>query len=159
MRTFLEQEDVRVVMTRTDGAGLYDASASNKKVDDMKKRIARMEQEKPDAVVSIHQNSYHEESVSGPQVFYHPSSQQGKRLAELMQRQLVAGMKPEKERTAKENASYYLLRKTSAPTVIVECGFLSNRQEADRLCDPLYQEKLAWNIHLALLQYLNEAAS
>ena len=155
VKEFLEQEDIRVVMTRESQEGLYDPDASNKKVDDMKKRIALMEKEKPDVVVSIHQNSYHDESVSGPQVFYYPTSAEGKKLAELMQAQIIQGMKPQKERTPKENGSYYLLKKTSAPIVIVECGFLSNRQEAEYLCNPLYREKMAWNIHLAIVRYLN----
>ena len=73
----------------------------------MKKRIAIMEKEKPDAVISIHQNSYHEESVSGPQVFYYNGSVEGKKMADIMQAQLIQGMKPEKERVAKENSSYY----------------------------------------------------
>lgn len=156
VRDFLEEEDVRVIMTRETAEGLYDKNASNKKVDDMKKRIVIMEKEKPDAVISIHQNSYHEESVSGPQVFYYNGSVEGKKMADIMQAQLIQGMKPEKERVAKENSSYYLLKKTSAPIVIVECGFLSNSREAEYLCTPLYREKMAWNIHLAVLRYLNE---
>lgn len=157
VQEFLEQEDVRVIMTRETQDGLYDKNASNKKVDDMKKRIAIMEKEKPDVVVSIHQNSYHEENVSGPQVFFYNGSTEGKKLAEIMQEQIVRGMKPEKERVAKENGSYYLLKKTSAPIVIVECGFLSNSREAEYLCTPLYREKMAWNIQLAILRYLNES--
>lgn len=155
VRDFLEQEDVRVVMTRETQEGLYDKNVSNKKVDDMKKRIAIMEKEKPDAVISIHQNSYHEESVSGPQVFYYNGSVEGKEMADIMQEQIIRGMKPEKERAAKENSSYYLLKKTSAPIVIVECGFLSNSKEAEYLCNAHYREKMAWNIHLAVLRYLN----
>ncbi|NLL80596.1 MAG: N-acetylmuramoyl-L-alanine amidase [Clostridiales bacterium] len=156
VQEFLEQEDIRVIMTRETADGLYDKNASNKKVDDMKKRIAIMEKEKPDAVISIHQNSYHEENVSGPQVFYYNGSIEGKKMADIMQGQIVCGMHPEKERVAKENGSYYLLKKTSVPIVIVECGFLSNSKEAEYLCTPLYREKMAWNIHLAVLRYLNE---
>lgn len=156
VRDFLEAEDVKVVMTREDQDGLYDKEASNKKVDDMKKRINVIEKASPNAVVSIHQNSYHEESVCGPQVFFYEGSEEGKRMADILQEQIIAGMKPEKERTAKANKSYYLLKKTSVPIVIVECGFLSNSTEAERLCTPLYREKMAWNIHLAILRYLNQ---
>lgn len=156
VRDFLEAEDVKVVMTRENQDGLYDKDASNKKVDDMKKRIAVIEKCAPDAVVSIHQNSYHEESVCGPQVFFYDGSAEGKRMADILQEQIIAGMKPEKERTAKANKSYYLLKKTSVPIVIVECGFLSNSREAERLCTPLYRERMAWNIHLAVLKYLNQ---
>ena len=50
---------------------------------------------------------------------------------------------------------YYLLKKTPAPIVIVECGFLSNPQEAQLLADPVYQERTAWKIHMGILQYLH----
>ncbi len=155
VRDFLETEGIHVVMTRENTAGLYDQESSNAKLDDMRKRIAIIEQEKPDVVVSIHQNSYPQEEVNGPQVFYYKDSLEGKRMAEQMQKQLIRGIKPKKERVEKENGSYYLLKKTSVPIVIVECGFLSNREEAEKLCDPAYREKVAWNIHLAILQYLN----
>ena len=56
---------------------------------------------------------------------------------------------------AKANDSYYLLKKTGRPLVIVECGFLSNGEETAKLTDSYYQEKLAWHIHMALMQFLN----
>lgn len=157
LERFLTQQDIKVVMTRTTQEGLYDKNASNKKVDDMKKRIAIIEQVKPDMVVSIHQNSYHEESVCGPQVFYYTTSADGKRLGDLLQEQIIKTLQPKKERTAKANDSYYLLKKTKEPIVIVECGFLSNRTEAEKLCNSLYQEKVAWAVHLGILRYLNGA--
>ena len=66
---------------------------------------------------------------------------------------------PENHRTSRANDSYYLLKKTGRPLVIVECGFLSNPEEAARLSDDYYQEKLAWHIHMALMQYLNHSHS
>lgn len=157
LEKFLTQQDIKVVMTRTTEEGLYDTKASNKKVDDMKKRIAMIEKEKPDVVVSIHQNSYHEEGVCGPQVFYYTASADGKRLGDLLQEQMIQTLQPEKERVAKANDSYYLLKKTKEPMVIVECGFLSNWTEAEKLCNSLYQEKVAWAVHLGILRYLNGA--
>ena len=61
----------------------------------------------------------------------------------------------ENTRQAKANSEYYLLLHTSCPTAIVECGFLSNWEEAEKLGDEGYQEKLAWAIHLGVLAYLN----
>ena len=109
----------------------------------------------PDLVVSIHQNSYEEESVRGAQTFYYTESTQGQKLAESIQARLTEGLDPENHRTAKANGSYYLLKKTPAPIVIVECGFLSNPQEAQLLADPVYQERTAWQIHMGILQYLH----
>lgn len=155
VKGFLEAQDVEVVMTRADEEGLYDAQASNKKVQDMKRRIAIIEEAQPDIVVSIHQNSYHEEYVHGAQVFYYNGSVTGKKLAELIQKRFVINVDAENRREAKANDSYYLLKKTSRPIVIVECGFLSNSGEAEKLNSAAYQEKTAWAVHMGILQYLN----
>jgi len=158
LKKYLEAEDVEVVLTRETEDGLYDAHASNKKVQDMKRRIEIIEKTDPVLTVSIHQNSYPEEYVKGAQVFYYGQSQEGKELAEVIQKSLVAELDKENHRTAKANESYYLLKKTKTPTVIVECGFLSNRQEADLLSDAEYQQKVAVAISKGIENYLNEEA-
>lgn len=73
-------------MSREDDRGLYDTSAGSRKMSDMKNRCARVEESGADLVVSIHQNSYHQEDVSGAQVFYYRKSEKGKRLAEILQK-------------------------------------------------------------------------
>ena len=157
LKTFLEAEGIRVVMTRTTDEGLYDENASNRKVQDMKRRLEIIEDANPILVVSIHQNSYHEEYVKGSQVFYYQTSETSKELAQMLQTELK-NLDTENHREAKGNDSYYLLKKTSKPIAIVECGFLSNRSEAEKLITPLYQEKLAWSIYMGIMQYLNTAA-
>lgn len=152
---FLTAADVDVALTRETDAGLYDENVSNKKVQDMKNRVALIEEKKPVLTVSIHQNSYHEEYVHGAQVFYYGASEESKALAERIQQVLAAEIDPDNARQAKANESYYLLKKTSSPIVIVECGFLSNYEEAQKLSSELYQEKTAWAIHLAILQYIS----
>ena len=154
---FLTAADVDVVLTRESDAGLYDENVSNKKVQDMKNRVALIEEKKPALTVSIHQNSYHEEYVHGAQVFYYAGSEESKEIAERMQQVLAEQIDPDNARQAKANDSYYLLKKTSTPIVIVECGFLSNYEEAQKLSSEAYQEKTAWAIHLAILNYLNAA--
>lgn len=141
-------------MTRETDEGLNDADASNKKVQDMKRRIALIDGAAPQATVSIHQNSYPEEYVHGAQVFYYTGSVQGQKLAGRIQDQLVEKTDPENHREIKANDSYYLLKKTGIPIVIVECGFLSNQAEAEKLCSQEYQDRVAWAIHLGILQYL-----
>lgn len=138
---FLTAADVDVVLTRESDAGLYDENVSNKKVQDMKNRVALIEEKKPALTVSIHQNSYHEEYVHGAQVFYFKGSQESKEIAERMQQVLAEQIDPDNARQAKANDSYYLLKKTSSPIVIVECGFLSNYEEAQKLSSEVYQEK------------------
>ncbi len=156
VKRYLELQDVEVVMTRETGEGLYDENASNKKVQDMKRRIAIIDETAPALTVSIHQNSYPEEYVKGAQVFYYTGSTEGQKLADYLQKSMVGRVDPENHRQVKANDSYYLLKKTSTPIVIVECGFLSNSEEAKKLCSETYQERVAWAIHIGILQYLNE---
>lgn len=155
LQQFLEAEDVKVVLTRQSDAPLYDAAASNKKMSDMNKRVSIIESTSPDLVVSIHQNSYHESSVCGPQVFYYKASEEGKRAAEILQASFDGLEEIDNRRVAKANDNYYLLLHTSVPMVIAECGFLSNPQEAQLLIQDSYQEEVAWVLHMGILQYLN----
>lgn len=152
LQKFLQMQDVDAVLTRDSDAGLYDENASNKKVQDMKNRVGIIEERQPVLTVSIHQNSYHEEYVHGAQVFYYAGSEKSKELAERIQRVMALELDKDNARQAKANDSYYLLKKTSTPIVIVECGFLSNYEEAQKLASDLYQEKIAWAIHLAIMQ-------
>ncbi len=156
VKQFLEENNIEVVMTRESDEGLNDANASNKKVQDMKRRIELIDQAKPMMTVSIHQNSYPEEYVHGAQVFYYEGSTQGEQLADCIQTQLVEKVDPDNTRRIKANDSYYLLKKTDVPIVIVECGFLSNSAEAEKLCTQEYQERVAWAIHIGILRYLNQ---
>lgn len=155
VKEYLEAEDVKVVLTRETDAGLYDAGADNKKVQDMKRRVDVFETSGAALAVSIHQNSYPEEYVHGAQVFYYTDSTEGKRLAECIQSCLIALVDSENTRQVKANDSYYLLKKTGIPIVIAECGFLSNSTEAALLCEEEYQRSVAWAIHLGILQYIN----
>lgn len=155
LEKLLTAADIHVVMTRTDDSGLCDENASQKKQQDMLHRTAFMNEASPDCIVSIHQNSYPDESIDGAQVFYYTGSQQGNTLASLIQKSLIDDVDPSNHRVEKANDSYYLLKNASAPIVIVECGFLSNWEESKKLVDDAYQQKLAWAIHIGILQYLN----
>lgn len=155
VRDYLAAAGVRVVMTREEDRDLCQ-EGENKKVQDLKNRIARMEEAAPRAAVSIHQNSYPEEYVHGSQVFYYKTSVEGRYLAEKLQARLIAHVDPENTRQVKANDSYFLLKKTSIPLVIAECGFLSNSREAEKLCTPEYQDAVAWAIYLGIMDYLEE---
>ena len=156
VKKFLEAEDVTVVMTRNSDEGLYREESPNKKIEDLKNRLALIDASGAVLAVSIHQNSYTSERVKGAQVFYYESSEEGEKAALLMQEQLRKGVDETNDRQAKKNGSYYLLKKSSTPTIIVECGFLSNGEEAELLTQEAYQEKMAWNIAIGILQYLND---
>ena len=156
LKTYLEQDDVKVIMTRETDTGLYSETDSRKKMADMKKRCEIIEESGADLVVSIHQNSYHEESVSGGQVFYYRDSSKGKALAEILQDRFDYVLGDQNRRFPKANANYYLLLHVKCPIVIVECGFLSNRKEAALLNSGEYQDKLAYTIHMGIMEYLNK---
>lgn len=159
LKGILEQNDCRVVMTRQKDEALYQAGDTNKKVADLRARCQMINDSGADAVISIHQNSFTAESSRGAQVFYRASSQEGKKLADILQTQLVSGLDPDNRRVAKANSDYFMLKNTTATMVIVECGFLSNSKEAELLTQASYQRRVAWAVALGVLQYVSGGLS
>lgn len=155
LKAYLEAEGVEVFLTREDDRGIYGENDSSKKMADMRNRCKKITEAEPDLVVSIHQNSYHQEPISGGQVFYYKTSERGKRLAEILQRRFDYVLGEGNTRQAKPNGNYYLLLHVKQPIVIVECGFLSNWKEAANLNSGEYQDRLAWTIHMGIMEYLN----
>lgn len=155
LKAYLEVEGVEVCMTREDDRGLYAERDSSKKWRNMKNRCKKITEADPDLVVSIHQNSYHQEPISGGQVFYYKTSERGKRLAEILQRRFDYVLGERNTRQAKPNGNYYLLLHVKQPIVIVECGFLSNWKEAADLNAEEYQDRLAWTLHMGIMEFLN----
>lgn len=154
VKSRLEKAGIQVVLTRDSDKSLHDAGSDNQKVSDMRNRCALIDKTNPIFTVSIHQNSYTEEYVKGPQCFYYEQSPDGELVAGMIQESLIALLNPESKRDAKANSSYYLLKKTTVPTVIVECGFLSNWEEAARLTSEEYQDKVAEAVAEGILQSL-----
>lgn len=154
LQAMLEEQGIQVVMTRTEDKGLYTETDTNKKMADMKARCKLIADTSPDVVVSIHQNSYSSESVKGAQVFYYTKSEQAKALAQSIQSTMVTQLDKTNKREAKPNSDYYLLLHTDCPSVIVECGFLSNRAEASKLETEDYQSQVAKAVMDGVLVYL-----
>lgn len=156
LKSELETRGYSVVMTRETDKGLYDASANNKKAQDMQRRIAMIGEKSPVLSVSIHQNSYQQDaSVHGPQVFYYESSVEGKKLAEAVQSSLNEKLEIDRPREIKGNTSYYLLKRSPGTLVIVECGFLTNPEEARKLQTELYQQRVAVAVADGIDTYLH----
>ena len=154
LRTVLEKQGYRIVMTRTGEEDLSEKGAENAKISDMQNRVAYIARKKAAFTVSIHQNSYTAESARGAQVFYYSGSVEGKELAEHIQASLKELVDAQNTREAKADNTYYMLKKTPTPTVIVECGFLSNHEEAQRLGRDDYQQQLATGIAAGIHAYL-----
>ena len=86
-------------------------------------------------------------------MFYYSQSDEGKKLAQCVQNALKDTLDPSNERQPKANDSYYLLKSGEMPSVIVECGFLSNPSEEESLNSEDYQQKTAWAIYKGILEY------
>lgn len=155
----LEKEGYTVVLTREEDVGLYDSSSQNKKAQDMQRRIALIQEVKPVLTISIHQNSYQDSSVKGPQVFYYEDSVEGERLAVSIQNALNEGLSVERPRVPKGNTSYYLLKRSPGILNIIECGFLTNPGESALLQNEKYQQKVAAAIVKGICSYLDENKS
>lgn len=156
LKTVLEDNGFKVIMTREEDIGLYEETDSNKKRTDLNNRIHLINESNPVIAISIHQNSFTEEYVKGAQVFYHQESPEGRRLAEILQGKIKETLGDDNHRKAKSNTSYYMLKKTECPLVIVECGYLSNYNESSLLVNEEYQEKLAQGIYLGIIEFLDK---
>ncbi len=142
VKKILEKKGIKVIMTREDDTMLAKNSNGSKKVQDMKERVKLINGAVPEFAVSIHQNSYHDEAIHGAQVFYYKHSSEGEQLAAVMQKALLS-IDKDNRRQPKEDDTYYLLKRTEVPTIIVECGFLSNHEEAEKLVTDEYQKQVA----------------
>lgn len=140
------------VMTRQNNGGLYGLSTKGFKMRDMKKRKEIIEKNKADMVISVHQNFCPIPSRRGGQVFFDKSSECGKALALSIQTAIN-----EMDEAVKANeplaGDYYMLKCTQNPSVIVECGFLSNAQDEELLVSPEYQKKIAYAIFKGAVSY------
>lgn len=152
VNALLKKKKITVIMTRKEDSMLNEEDVTSKAAD-MKARVQMINEKLPDLAVSIHQNSYVEPSVFGAQVFYYTNSSDGERAAKIMQKELFI-LNKDNTRQAKANDTYYLLKRTQVPTIIVECGFLTNPEEAKKLSDETYQEDVAKAICAGILQYL-----
>ena len=154
-KSVLEQNGIKVILTRKEDSSLEDANASNKKASDLKKRKSLIKGNQINCAVSIHQNSFPDSSSHGAQVFYHPNYPDSKRLASLIQAQMQTLTGIENHRKIKANTDYYLLRDNDTPTVITEVCFLSNPSEAAMITEETVQEKAAFQIAMGIMQFLH----
>lgn len=153
----IEQElcaqGARVVLTRREDLCLSggDGASRARKRADLQARRDLAEAEGADVLLSIHLNEYRNRAESGPQVFYQRGADAGRLLAGAMQEALIAALKPAKERKALPG-DYYVLR-GKLPSVLVECGFLSNAEEERLLLSEDYQRRIAQAVAQGLSQW------
>ena len=157
LRDYLQQSGALVIMTREgdyDLASEGQRSYSKRKTEDLKKRVALIEEQQPAAVISIHMNSIPSSKWSGAQTFYHPNSiAESRTLATLIQNELRDNLQ-NTTRMAGEVTEVYLLKALEkTPVALVEVGFLSNPGEASRLADSEYQRMVAASIYKGILRF------
>lgn len=158
IRDYLCENGVTVVLTREDDAMLYDRSpngSGSKKRRDLEGRVSLCNQVETPVFVSIHMNSFPQAQYHGLQVWYGTKNETSKPLAEAIQSQIKSTLQPENERAVKAATSaIFLLSNLDCPAVLVECGFLSNPEEAELLQSDDYQNALAKEISIAILKTL-----
>lgn len=152
LKSYFSEAGFTVVMTRNSNGGLYGLPTNGFKKRDMQKRKQIIEECSADMVISIHQNSCPLESRRGSQVFFNSDSESGKALAYSIQKSL----NEMEECVRKSNAltgDYFMLKCTENPSVIVECGFLTNREDEKLLSTPAYQKSVAYAIFKGAVGY------
>ena len=161
-----KEKDINLEISKKIKRFLFDSNVTVKMTREGDERVADSQREDLKArtdimnggallAVSIHQNSYRDPAVSGAQVFYYTDSEEGRTAAGMIQAELNA-LAPDNEKEIRANDSYYILKNTRIPTVIVECGFLSSYTEAEKLADDEYQNRIAEAVSEGILQYITD---
>lgn len=146
LAAILTENGASVIMTRET-----DTQYSQNKRQDLTARLDLAKEGNADLLVSIHMNEYRSRQVSGPQVFYREGQENSRLLAGCVQAALIRVLKPAKERAAM--AGNYFMLSLDIPSVLVECGFLSNAAEEALLLTPAYQEKAAQAVCEGIIEY------
>ncbi len=147
---------ISVVLTRSSEAGLYGLATKNLKRKDMEKRKKIIENANPDIVVSVHLNSYSSSSRRGAQVFYKDKCESSIKLANSMQNSFN-NMENATRECLYLKGDYYILSCTEIPSIICECGFLSNREDEALLLTDEYQSEVAYAIFKGIINYFADS--
>ncbi len=156
LKKLLSKNKVKVIMTRNDKNSLSTSETNNKR-DDLNKRTHIRESSDADLFISIHLNHFGESKYRGAQVFYSENNPENKELAQSIQTKLIELADPENTRSIKSTNSIFILKNSSIPSALAECGFLSNPEEALLLSTPEYQDKIAKALYHGIMDYFEGA--
>ena len=160
LEKYLKQNNFEVVMIRTGDYSVGDQSLSTvaeRKRSDTKARLRTIEETGDCIFLSIHQNHFSQSKYDGAQVFYSENREESAALAETIRENIVSTLQPDNHRENKPAGDgIYLLHNCQVPAVLVECGFLSNPAEAEKLNQESYQKAMASAIYNGLIDYLQE---
>ncbi len=159
LQEYIESGGGTAILTRTDDSNTADPNRKkgvSQKMSDLKERKNDIENFEADAFVSIHMNKFSQEKYRGAQVFYDDSSESSKALAESIQQSVKEVVRDGNTRKAKATGQHiYVLRDNEVASALIECGFLSNAEEAKLLLKPEYQKKIAWGIYVGVIRYFS----
>lgn len=156
LQSLIEQSGGIVYLTRSDENGIYSDDSKNikeMKVSDIKNRVIIGNQKDVDIFISIHLNKYPSSIYSGWQTFYQDGNEKSIKLAKCIQDNLNSSISKPNNRVPLVLKGIYIMDHLENPTVTVECGFLSNEDEANCLKQDEYQDKLAWGIYIGIQEY------
>ena len=159
VQNLLEQSGATVILTRSDENGIYDLDKTTlreKKVSDIKNRVKIGNNSSADIFVSIHLNKILQTQYYGWQTFYKKNNDNSIKLAKYIQSNLNSTIQKENKRESLSITGKYIIDNVEIPTIIVECGFLSNPEEEALLQTDEYQNKLALGIYNGIMDYFNE---
>lgn len=147
-----------VDVTRDKDVSIHDKGVTgirNQKISDMENRL-ELFNKYPNAVcVSIHQNTFSNPKYSGAQMFYSSKNDSSEQLASIIQQKFISNLQPDNQRETKLCGSeLYLCYYCENPAVMIECGFLSNPDEAAKLTDKNYQQKVAFTIFSGINEFV-----
>ena len=158
LRDLLQFCGMSVQMTRDGDYAIYSEGCetiAQKKASDLRNRVAALQKSPGAILVSIHQNQFPEEKYHGAQVFYNQGTN-SEQLANFMRDALKQGLDPENNREIKKAQDIFLMEKIENTAVLIECGFLSNREEEAKLRDEQYQKKIACAVSAGLMNFLED---
>lgn len=158
LQKILEASNCTVLLTRSNENGIYEENAKTikeKKRSDMNNRVNIANNFDSEIFVSIHMNKTNDNS-SGWQTFYKKNCNNSRKLASLIQSNLNYSISSNNKREIKSISDIYLAKNVNIPFVLVECGFLSNINEASLLQNNEYQEKIVWGIYTGIMDYFSE---
>lgn len=160
LETYLALYGIKTVMTRTEDITVADESAKTikeKKTSDLKNRMKLINETPNSVLISIHQNHYTSEKYVGTQVFYSGNNNESASLAMIIQSNVKEYLQKDNNRLTKmATDDLFLLYQAQRPSVMVECGFMSNPQENKKLQNEEYQSQLAYCIALSVNEYINQ---
>ena len=152
---FIKLYDVDVVLTRTSDSLLADIDSKNKKREDLLNRVKVANEYESPVFISIHMNKFPQSKYKGLQVFYSNNNPYSEALALKLQSNNKLLLEPYNERSVKRaGTSIYVLDRLRCPAVMIECGFISNEDDIQKLSDTNYQKKLAFVIASTIIEYL-----